>query len=177
MKKGKVFGKGQIIAGLMVIALGAAIWLNVKFTSGEKYLGEATYVDNSSGEAVQTAAKADTSDTDYFKEAKSDREESIKEAQELIEETLKSENLSDEEKQDAVAETNQLASKIEQANNIETLLKAKGFQQAVAVIGDKNINIVVKSDGLTTAQTLQIQDIVTAETDVSLGNIKIVTVK
>lgn len=177
MKKGKVLGKGQIIAGLMVIALGAAIWLNVKFTSGEKYLGEATYVDNSSGDVVQTSAKADTASGDYFKEAISDREKSIRQAQEVIEETLKSENLSDSDKKDAVAKTNLLASKIEQANNIETLLKSKGFQNAVAIIGDKNINIVVKSDGLTTAQTLQIQDVVTSESNISLENIKIVTVK
>lgn len=175
MKKGKVFGKGQIIAGLMVIALGAAIWLNVKFTSNEKYLGEAAYVDNSSSKTVQTAAKADT--TDYFNTAVSDREKALNEAQEVIKETLKSDKLSDSEKQELVAKTNRLASKIEQANNIETLLKSKGFEKAVAVIGDKNINIVVKSDGLTTAQTLQIQDIVTNETDISLENIKIVTVK
>ena len=175
MKKGKVFGKGQIIAGLMVIALGAAIWLNVKFTSGEKYLGEATYVDNSSSKTVQTSAKADT--TDYFKTAAKDREKALNEAQEVIAETLKSDKLSDSEKQELVAKTNRLASKIEQANNIETLLKSKGFRQAVAVIGDKNINIVVKSDGLTTSQTMQIQDIVTDHTDISLENIKIVTVK
>lgn len=175
MKKGKVFGKGQIIAGLMVIALGAAIWLNVKFTSKEKYLGEATYVDNSSSKTVQTSAKADA--TDYFKSAVKEREAALEEAKETIAETLKSEKLTDSEKQDLVAKTNLIASKIEQANNIETLLKAKGFQKAVAVIGDKNINIVVKSDGLTTSQTLQIQDIVTAETDISLENIKIVTVK
>ncbi|MBP3706718.1 MAG: SpoIIIAH-like family protein [Clostridia bacterium] len=177
MKKGKVFSKGHIIAGLMVIALGAAIWLNVKFTSSEKYLGEVTYVDNNTDTAVQTSAKTSSGTNDYFAEAKKERENSIKEAQEIIEETLKSDNLSDEEKQDAVNKTNQLAAKIEQANNIETLLKAKGFEKAVAVLGDKSINIVVKSDGLTTAQTLQIQDIVTAETDISLSNIKIVTVK
>ena len=175
MKKGKVLGKGQIVAGLMVVALGAAIWLNVKFTSKEKYLGEATYVNSNTENAVQTSGKVQNGD--YFSEAIADREKAIKEAQELIEETLKSENLSDDEKQEAIAKTTLLASKIEQANNIETLLKSKGFSKAVAVIGDKNINIVVKAEGLTTAQTLQIQDIVTAQTDISLGNIKIVTVK
>ena len=30
MKKGKVLGKGQITVAVMVLALGAAIWLNAK---------------------------------------------------------------------------------------------------------------------------------------------------
>ena len=55
--------------------------------------------------------------------------------------------------------------------------KAKGFEKTVAVIGDNNVSVIVKSDGLTTAQTLQIQDIITSETKIPLGNIKIVAVK
>ena len=64
----------------------------------------------------------------------------------------------------------------EKESNIETLLKAKGFDKALAVIGDSGISIIVKSEGLTSAQTLQIQDIVTSETDISLNNIKIIPI-
>ena len=47
MKKGKVIGKGQIVVGVMIVALAAAVWLNTKYLpSGTKYLGESTYVDN-----------------------------------------------------------------------------------------------------------------------------------
>ena len=47
MKKGKVFGKSQIAVTAMVLALAAAIWLNMKYTpSSGKYLGEASYVNN-----------------------------------------------------------------------------------------------------------------------------------
>ena len=66
---------------------------------------------------------------------------------------------------------------MESESNIETLLKAKGFEKAVAVISDTGISVVVKADGLTSAQTLQIQDIVTSETNIPLSNIKIVPVK
>ena len=81
MKKGKVFSKVHITMLVMALALGAAVWLNMRFSS-EKYLGEATYVDNkSSSSAVQTAAKADT---DRFKEAVSEREKAYKKAEELV---------------------------------------------------------------------------------------------
>ena len=179
MKKGKVFGKHHVVLALMVLALGAAVWLNMKFSSTEKYLGEATLVSGSeisSGEAVQTAAKAEQ-DTDYFETAKKDRQKALSEAQEMVEETLKSANVTDAEREAALKTTGEIAKRIENANNVETLLKAKGFEKAVVVIGESDVSVVVKSEGITTAQTLQIQDIVTAHTKIPLSNIKIVTIK
>ena len=66
---------------------------------------------------------------------------------------------------------------MESESNIEALLKAKGFEKSLAVISDTGISVVVKSEGLTSAQTLQIQDIITSETNIPLSNIKIVPVK
>ena len=62
----------------------------------------------------------------------------------------------------------------ERENYIESLLKAKGFEKSLAIIGDDEINIVISSEGLTTANTLQIQDIVTSQTDIGLSKIKII---
>ena len=179
MKKGKVFGKHHVVLALMVLCLGAAVWLNMKFSSNEKYMGEATFVSDSqtaSGEAIQTAAKAE-GEADYFANAKKDRQKALDEAQELVEETLKSANATDSEREQALKATSASAARVEKANNIETLLKAKGFEKAVVVIGDDDVSVVVKSEGITTAQTLQIQDIVTAQTEIPLSNIKIVTIK
>lgn len=179
MKKGKVFGKHHVVLALMVLALCAAVWLNMKFSSTEKYLGQATLVNDSevaSGEAIQTAAKAESSE-DYFETAKKDRQKALDEAQEIVEETLKSANATQSERDAALKTTTAIATRVEKANNIETLLKAKGFSKAVVVIGESDVSVVVKSEGITTAQTLQIQDIVTAQTEIPLSNIKIVTIK
>ena len=121
-------------------------------------------------------AKAEKTAGDYFTEVKKERESNRKKAQESIEETLKSAKLTDADKKSALAKIEELADRSEQSN-IEALLKAKGFEKAIAVIGNSGINVVVRSEGLTSAQTLQIQDIVTAETNISLANIKIVPVK
>ncbi|MBQ3816711.1 MAG: SpoIIIAH-like family protein [Clostridia bacterium] len=179
MKKGKVFGKNQIAVTAMVIALAGAIWLNMKYSdTSTKYLGEATYVNNSKQEttAVETSAKA-KSENDYFETVKKERNQTRQEAIDLIDETLKSEKLTDADKAAATEKAKTLADRMEKETNIEALLKAKGFEKTAAVIGDDEINIVVKSDGLSTAQTLQIQDIVTSQTKIPLSNIKIVTVK
>ena len=179
MKKGKVFGKHHIMLALMVLALGGAIWLNMKFSSTEKYLGQTTLVNDdevTKHEAVQTGAKAEQS-SDYFETAKNDRQKALNEAQELVEETLKSASATKSEREIALKSTSDIAARIEKANNIETLLKAKGFSKVVVVIGDNDVSVVVKSEGITTTQTLQIQDIVTAQTKIALANIKIVTIK
>ena len=177
MKKGKVFGKGQLTVALMLVALGGAIWLNTKYLpSNTKYLGEASYVNNnSSAEAVETAAKTDST-SDYFatsiKERKAMREEAI----EIIEETLENDNLKEEDKKSALAKAEEIAGRMEDESNIETVLKAKGFKQAVAILNDTGATVIVEGEGLTSQQTLQIQDVVTSQTKVSLGNIKIIPV-
>ena len=174
MKKGKVFGKAQIALVLMVLALGTAVWLNMHYSS-KKYLGEASYVSkNVSNSAVQTAAKAEK---DAFAEARDSRQKSYETASELVRDTLDRADLTDEQKTDAVERVSRMAGRIEKENNVETLLKSKGFHDAVAVIGDNSVSVVVRSEGLTTAQTMQIQDIIVAETEIPLGNIKIIAVK
>lgn len=176
MKKGKVFSKSQLAVAVMVVALGAAIWLNSKYLpSSTKYLGEASYVSNSSEEeSVQTSAKVEQ---DYFSTAKSDREKTRKDAIETVEETLKNEKLTDADKKGALEKIGQISDRMEKEANIESLLKAKGFEKTLAIISDEEINIVISSDGLTTANTLQIQDIVTAQTDIDLSKIKIIPIK
>ena len=179
MKKGKVLGKTQVAVAVMVAALALAIWLNMKYTpTSKKYLGEATYVNNtvSEGKAVQTAAKVKETG-DYFEKARKEREEARAEATETLEELFKSSKLTEEEKKEGMAKAEEIALRAEKENKIETLLEAKGFEQTVAIISDSGVSVVVKSEGLTSAQTLQIQDIVTAQTKVKLSDIKIIPVQ
>lgn len=176
MKKGKVLGKSQLTVGLMVVALGAAIWLNTKYLpSDTKYLGEASYVSTSSaGDAVQTSAKAET---DYFTTAKKDREKAREDAIELIEETLDNDKLKEGDKKSALAKVEEIANRMEQESNIESLLKGKGFEKVLAIINDNGISVAVKSEGLTSQQTLQIQDVIIGETEIPLAQIKIIPIK
>ena len=159
----------------MVLALAAAIWLNTKYLpTSTKYLGESAYVDNETeSNAVETATKAE----DYFTTAKNERKKVREDALEEVEEILRDSKLSDADKKATLEKLQKITKNTANEVNIENLLKAKGFAQAIAIIGDNEINIVVKSDGLTTANTMQIQDIVTNQTDISLSKIKIIPIK
>ncbi len=177
MKKGKVIGKGQIAVGVMVIALAAAIWLNSKYLpSSTKYLGEAALVNGSTSEAAQTSASSKTEATDYFKSVQKERKTARENAIKTVEELLDNKNLTEADKKSALEKIEKIGADALTESNIETLLKAKGFENCLAVINNNGINIIVKSEGLTSAQTLQIQDIITNETDISLENIKIIPV-
>ena len=77
-------------------------------------------------------------------------------------------------KAEAIADVSRIADEIASEANIETLIKAKGFEECIAVISDGNANIVVKSDGaLMQNEVAQIMEIVVEQSGISPENIKI----
>ncbi len=175
MKKGKVLGKSQLVLAVMIVALGAAVWLNMRYQPNEnKYLGEAEFVDGATeGESLETSADAE----DYFTKSRRERTETRAEIKEELAETIKSAGDNAETVKSAVDKAASIAAWQTAESNIETLLKAKGFSQTLAIIGENDINIVVRADSLTAAQTLQIQDVAKAQSGYSVDKIKILTVK
>lgn len=176
MKKGKVIGKKQLILAVMVLALGAAVWFNMRYSGsdGTKYLGQTQFVDSSQeGESLETSAGV----SDYFKTSREEREKARTSAQEDITEAIKTAGGD----RTALAAASEMAAKLASRSsaeaNIESLLKAKGFNETLAIIGDSDVNIVVRADTLSAQQTIQIQDVAAAQSGYSLDKIKILTVK
>lgn len=184
MKKKKIFGVKQVVTAALLAALGGAVWLNMQYSttaggfvsgaSSGKNLGDTKYVGTvSDSPALETAAQSD-----YFKTAAAERKASREEALALLEDTLKSIDSDSEAKQLATEKMTVIAERMEKEASIETLIKAKGFEQTVVVIGDNDVTVIVSSeDELLPSQTLQIQDAVTSQTEISLQNIKIVNKK
>ncbi|MCI8360521.1 MAG: SpoIIIAH-like family protein [Clostridiales bacterium] len=200
MKKGSIIGKRQIVLAVLVAALGVAVWLNMKFASTDggfditgalnssKYLGDAQYVANPSvdssggetsgaGEGGESTLPANGSQGEYFANARKDREDARKQALELLQDTLADVKSDSAAKEKAVEKAAEIAARMDKEASIENLLKAKGFADAVVMIGDSDVNVVVKAESLVTSQTMQIQDAVQSQAKVDLNNIKIVSVK
>ena len=72
---------------------------------------------------------------------------------------------------------NKLATIMATEANIETLVKAKGFEECVAIINQDTANIVVSSEGLTPGEVAQIKEIVYEQAGIIPANIKIVEKK
>ncbi len=188
MKKGKVFGKKQVALAVMTVALAGAVWLNMKYSADgsgfaasssdteptASYLGEATFVNgNASEEAAQTSAKAE----DYFLKTRNERNNTRKEALEELKETISDAKVKDAVKTAAVEKQTELSTRMDTEVSIETLLKAKGFKDVLAVIGDNDINIVIKTEKLSESETVQIQDIATSQSGLTIDKVKIITAK
>ena len=121
------------------------------------------------GEAVLTSGTADST----VAQAKVSREQVRAQNKETLQAIIDNTNLSDAEKQDAVAQMVQMTELSEQENAIETLMATKGFSEAVVSLTEDSADVVVKADELTDANRAQIEDIVTRKTDIAPENIVI----
>ncbi len=176
MKKGKVLGKGHLVLGVMVLILGTAVWLNMKYSSTDKakYMGESTFVSSEQGDSAMVSGKIEE---DYFSKAKLDRETAYKEAEESVKEALNSASGNTEIIKEATEKAALLSKRKTDEIAIENILNAKGFSKTLAVIGDDSVTVVVEGESLTNQQTLQIQDAVSGQCSLSSSKVKIVTVK
>ena len=77
-------------------------------------------------------------------------------------------------KNEALAEINKMAKIMDTEANIESLIRAKGFTECVAVINGDSASIVVRSDGLIASEISQINEIVYEQAGIQPINIKII---
>ena len=110
----------------------------------------------------------------YFAMAQLNRETAYDTAYNTLISVTTSANATEEAKDAAFREITTLASNKQREANIETLIKAKGFEECVAVISDEHIDVVVKSSGLEPGQRAQIQEIVLKQASIAPSNITII---
>lgn len=130
-----------------------------------KILGEAKLVDSISSVEQEDA---------YFASAQLNRRRSRDEALETLQVVIDSSESMPDVKDEALEQMINIAADIEKEAIVEEMIKAKGFQDCIAVISGENINVIVKSPGLLTNEVAQITEIVTEETGFGPENIKIV---
>ncbi len=180
MKKNTIIGKKQILTVAMVLALGAAVWLNINYsTNGTDFSGVRSISDAELGNAQYVAnTSVESSEEDYFKKAQKDRENTRDEEISVIKKTLSSAKSTAEQKAAATDKISAITNRMEMENSAETLIKAKGFSDVIVVLGEDNCNVVVRKKGeLEKSETIQILDIISATAKINTENIKIVAVK
>ena len=129
-------------------------------------------VDGTPGEAVLTSGEASA----VVAEAKVTREQVRAKNKESLMEIIDNENLSDEQKQDAVNQMVAMTDIAEKEAAAETLLASKGFSEAVVSLTQDAADVVVNAADLSDANRAQIEDIITRKTGVAAQNIVITPV-
>ena len=125
------------------------------------------------GEA-QLVSVASDSGAKFFEQARLKRKKAHDEALDTIRKTMKSSSLSEY--------TDQMTAGLEDLNaenEIETLIKAKGFADCLCFLqsGRADLTVMTSGEPLTAAQVAQIRDVVLSKSTVPAQNITVVEVK
>lgn len=169
--------KKHIAVASMVLMLSAAVYINYLYAAGDienfvdagKNYGDSILVDGSADEEI-------TDTSAYFSEARVSRQQSRDEAVATIENLyVSAEN--DAEQVSVLAEkASQIASNMELETKIETMMKAKGFEDCIVYISGEYADVIVQTEGLIPTEAAVIKEAIIQETSVPVENISIVEV-
>lgn len=183
--------KKNAVVAAVVLFVCLAVYLNWDYqrlgqaTDTGKTLGEAALVAGETSdpllgsEAGQPQTESDDVGTsDYFANARLNRQQARDSALSILQETIAGEETDQTTKEMTNLAIQTMANSTVTEAQIENLVIAKGYKDCVAYIGEESVSVVVQIAGeeLTAVDTARITDIVTQETSFSAGQIKIIAV-
>ena len=176
------FQKKYVISAALILALGAAVYVNWQFGSVNssntaKELGAASYVNAtvgaSSDEAIQTSALS-KEQRNYFATERTKRQAAQDKVIDEAKEIFDLENAKEEEITEAQKSVEQILKNFTIQDSIESIVKAKGFSECMCYISDMGVTVIVPDEELNDTSALLIDDAVTSHYDVSYDKISIV---
>ena len=161
-----------------VLLIGLAVYLNYRwFYDPINSLGYGENNMDDNVDSSQTAGDAEdegTGENDYFTSTALSRKQSRDEAIDVLKLVSENEDASEAAKAEAAEKISKIAVDIQNEANIESLVRAKGFEECVAVIAEDSVSVIVKAETLQANQAAQILAIVYETTGISPENISII---
>lgn len=150
-----------------VFLVGAAVILNIALFGGKKSeAGKPNDTQNPPAGAPSQDAGSENAES-YFALATLDRAQAREEALEVLQMIVDSTDAAASEKEEARESISRIAQEIEMEANVETLIKAKGFSDCVAVISNGKANVVVATEEtLLPGQLAQIKEILYTKAEI-----------
>lgn len=193
-----IIGKKQIIVVGLTLILGVAVYVNylvgnnVKADSslskddgsqsagnyGDQQFVSSDKKDQNNNSGNSSGDKVNLSSIDeYFAQARIDKQKSRAEAIEVLQ-TIYSGGDSTKTELAVMAESAAaISSNIEKESKIENVLKAQGFTDALCYLSENGASVIVKTDGLTSAQAAQIKNALLSEVNIPVEKISILEIK
>ena len=165
----------SIVVASAALLIGLAVYLNYRWCydpSASLGYGENNMANNNS---ENSAAAGDVSESqDYFTSTALDRQQARDEALDVLKMVAESEESSQEAKTEAQEKISKIAVDIQNEANIETLVKAKGFEDCVAIISEDSVSVIVSAESLQASEAAQILTIVYETTGINPENVSII---
>ncbi len=197
----KLFKKNQFVVTFLAVLIAVAGYLN--YANNLDKSKEVKQVDNNTYESVYSEDDLLTSDEDieslddeeetaepgeavltngtslnsYMVQAKLNREQTRSKNKETLLEVINNSDVSAKEKKSAVKSMVKLTENTEIENNIETLLKAKGFSDIIVTINDEQADVVLSGSEVSDDKRAQIEDVIKRKTNLSVDDITITPAK
>ena len=124
--------------------------------------------------STDTTGGKDTVTQTFFAAARSDRDATRESEFLYLDAIMNSEESTDSAKASAQEQKMQLVNRMEKELALETLIKGRGFEDAIVTIGDKGISIVVGQSELSEEQANQILSVVVTETTFKPTEVKVI---
>ena len=186
------FHKRQLILASLVVALGAAVYLNWQFSDNHGFddsiitesaheLGEARYVNTSKiadkPDNLQSTELTTSQAKKFFAEATASRQKARDEALEKLKNLISSQTISEEAKNGLLEQSETLTNNIQKESNIENLIKAKGFGECLVLIQNDECSVIVNPGSIQENTAIVIKDIITGQSGIKSDKIKIIEAK
>ncbi len=121
------------------------------------------------GESILTGLTV--GNVNYAAEVKLNREQVRSKNQAALLEIINNENITDDQKQDAIDQMVEMTDIAEKEADAEMMLAAKGFSNVVVSISGDSCDVVLDMGDITDAKRAQVEDIVKRKTGISAENI------
>ena len=168
------WAKGVIVASSALI-IGLAVYLNYRwFYDPTLSLGFGNNNMDDTNQGTENVGGEVEEENSYFTSTVLDRQEARDEAIDVLMLLADNEEASEEVRAEAREQISKIALDIQNESNIETLVKAKGFEECVAVISEGAVSVVVQKEELKAADTAQILTIVYETTGISPDKVSII---
>ncbi len=192
-----IIGKKQIILTCLTLMLGVAVYVNYSLTKNEIKVDDAVSTNTEisvikSGESEEKTTQAKDVDTanygesefvsgdmtaDYFAQARLEKMNNRDEAVQTLQTIMGGGDITEDEMVTNALDAVEVSKLIESEGEIETLIKAQGIEDCVVYLDGESAKVVVKTEGLDTAQAAAIKDIILGEVSVPAENIRVFEVK
>lgn len=163
-------GRRNLLIVCAVLLIGGAVALNYFLFTGDD---KVDYDGSGMTDANPDDSAGNTADT-YFAAAELSRDQARDEALAVLQTVLASEDALEETKNQALSDISRIALEIEKEANIESLVRARGFEECIAVISGDSASVIVRSDAeLLGSHVAQISEIVYEQAGILPANLKI----
>lgn len=168
------FRKQTVIIAVLVGLIGCASFFAKKFNDSYKDMDIASKQGVEVAQTVSGKNEVAKVTKNFYSEGRMARENQRTTMKQELESIVNNKNATKESKEKASKKIMEIIEKGEKESKIETMVKEKGFQEALCIIDDNGIEISVKnSDKLTSEKVNQIKDIAVRSSGIAPSGIVI----